>query len=191
MSIVIAIIGLGLLVLVHEFGHYIAARLCGMHVLRFSIGFGPALLKIQTQSGMLWQIALLPLGGFVQVEGMGDDEGDSPGSYKKRPLWQRAAMVAAGPMANLLFASAIYFVLFASFQASNIGGVPSLTSNVIASVEGAAEAAGIKAGDMIIAINGQKVARFLDIRKAVGANETLQIELVRAPEGEKITYKRT
>ncbi len=189
MSIVIAIIGLGLLVLVHEFGHYIAARLCGMHVLRFSIGFGPALLKIQTQSGMLWQIALLPLGGFVQVEGMGDDEGDSPGSYKKRPLWQRAVMVAAGPMANLLFASAVYFALFASFQASNLGGGPAVASNVIASVEGAAEAAGIKAGDVIIAINGQKVARFLDIRKAVGANETLQIELVRAPEGEKLTYQ--
>ena len=97
MSIAISIIGLGLLIVLHEGGHFIVARLCGMRVERFSIGFGPTLLGFK-RGGTLFQIAPIPLGGFVQITGLNPNEEfdkADPMVYPNRPRWMRRSMIQA------------------------------------------------------------------------------------------------
>lgn len=109
------IITLGILVTIHEWGHYIVARLCGVKVLRFSIGFGKPFLSKFNSSGTEFAIAPIPLGGYVKM--LDERETEVPEhekhlSFNAQPLWQRAAIVAAGPLINLLFAALIFVFLF-------------------------------------------------------------------------------
>src|SRR4051794_3511807 len=112
LSIVIAIMGLALLIVLHEGGHFLVARLCGMRVERFSIGFGPPLASFK-RGGTIFQIAPIPLGGFVQITGLNPNEEfdkSDPMVYPNRPRWMRLMTVLAGPGANYL--TAIVLVLF-------------------------------------------------------------------------------
>ena len=151
-----AISVLALLIVVHELGHFLAARLQGIHVNRFSIGFGPILWKYQ---GSVTEYALraLPLGGFV---GFPDDDPDSnipeddPDLLRNRPILDRVIVVSAGVVANLVFAYLIFVLQFGAFgiQVSQPGVlIPQLASET----SSAAAEAGIKAGDVILAANGQ------------------------------------
>ena len=114
LSIVVAIIGLALLIVLHEGGHFLVARLCGMRVERFSIGFGPPLVSFK-RGGTIFQIAPIPLGGFVQITGLNPNEEfdkSDPMVYPNRPRWMRLAIVLAGPAANYLTAIVLaFFVL--------------------------------------------------------------------------------
>src|SRR3982751_3737817 len=101
-SLLVAIVGLGLLIVLHEGGHYLAARLCGMRVERFSIGFGPTLIGFK-RGETTFQIAPIPLGGFVQITGLNPNEEcdrSDPLVYPNRPRWRRLATILAGPAAN-------------------------------------------------------------------------------------------
>src|ERR1700690_1224838 len=114
LSIAIAIIGLGLLVVLHEGGHYLAARLCGMRIERFSIGFGPTLIGFK-RGGTTFQIAPIPLGGFVQITGLNPHEEfdrNDPFVYPNRPRWMRMLTIVAGPLANFITAFLIMLVVF-------------------------------------------------------------------------------
>ena len=106
--------GLGLLIVLHEGGHFLVARLCGMRVERFSIGFGPPLASFK-RGGTIFQIAPIPLGGFVQITGLNPNEEfdkSDPMVYPNRPRWMRLATVLAGPAANYLTAIVlVFFVL--------------------------------------------------------------------------------
>src|SRR3954462_15391699 len=138
MSIVVAIVGLGLLIVLHEGGHYLAARLCGMRVERFSIGFGPTLLGFK-RGETTFQIAPIPLGGFVQITGLNpheDFDRNDPFVYPNRPRWMRLFPIIAGPLANYLTAFVIMLFVF------TILGVPlpSRTERVV-DVEGSSAAA--------------------------------------------------
>ncbi|NEP17793.1 MAG: RIP metalloprotease RseP [Leptolyngbya sp. SIO4C1] len=160
MSVLAAIAVLALLIVVHELGHFLAARLQGIHVNRFSIGFGPILWKYQ---GPQTEYALraIPLGGFV---GFPDDDPDSkfaendPDLLSNRPILDRAIVISAGVIANLLFAYLVFVTQFASV------GVPQsfvpqpgvLVPQVISDSSPAAEA-GIKSGDIILAVNGNSL----------------------------------
>ena len=93
---------LGTLIIIHEFGHFIVAKACGMKVLKFSIGFGPKILKKQGKETE-YSLRLLPLGGFVQLEGE-DEESDDPRSFTNKPAWQRMLVLLAGVTINILFA---------------------------------------------------------------------------------------
>ncbi|MGF1603498.1 MAG: RIP metalloprotease RseP [Thermosynechococcaceae cyanobacterium] len=147
---------IGLLVAVHELGHFLAARLQGIHVNRFSIGFGPALWRYQ---GPETEYALrsIPLGGYV---GFPDDDPDSdinpsdPNLLKNRPLLDRAIVISAGVIANLVFA---YFILVMQLGVMGVvdyqPGV--LISQVAAEVSSVAAEAGVQAGDVVVAINNQ------------------------------------
>jgi regulator of sigma E protease len=106
MTIAVTIVGISLLIVLHELGHYAVARLCGMRVLRFSVGFGPTLWSRQF-GDTIWQLALVPLGGFVHIHGMGADEpvGNDGQSYREKPLWARAFVIFAGPLSNWLTAA--------------------------------------------------------------------------------------
>src|SRR6185503_12474700 len=113
-SILIAIVGLGLLVVLHEGGHYLAARLCGMRVERFSIGFGPTLLGFK-RGETTFQIAPIPLGGFVQITGLNPHEEfdrNDPFVYPNRPHWMRLFTIVAGPLANFITAIVVMMFVF-------------------------------------------------------------------------------
>lgn len=199
MSLVITIIGLSLLVVVHELGHFLAARAVGMRVVKFSIGFGPAVVRYRGPE-TVYQLAAIPIGGYVQVEGLGGgSEGDelsaivdrkslsgNTRSYESRPLWQRTLFVAAGSTFNFVFAFAVFFGLFAASAGTTYGFKKDATLVVdqVKPGTGAAEA-GVLPGDVIERIDGEPVYRFGVLLQAVGESEgrPLRLTLARPPEG--------
>jgi regulator of sigma E protease len=151
-----AILGLGLLIVVHEAGHFVVARLCGMRVERFSIGFGPGILRWRSKAGTLFQVAPIPFGGFVEIKGMAiaeDVEPDDRAAYPNRPVWQRIATIFAGPGTNWLTAIVLGLALF------TCAGIPEATSYyAVDSVNKEFDASGkLLPGDRLLAINGTPI----------------------------------
>ena len=164
---------LGVLVFVHEFGHYIVARWCGVHVEVFSIGFGKSIAEWTDSIGTKWKLSWVPLGGYVKLHGQEQPHDVSDEvraswvdgkTFHDKKVLARAAVVAAGPIANFLLASVLFAGLFLAV------GRP-VTEPVIGKVipGGAAEKAGLLAEDRIEAIGGQSVATFEDIQRIVVA----------------------
>ncbi|MBV2146836.1 RIP metalloprotease RseP [Sphingobium sp. AS12] len=162
---------IGPLVFVHELGHYLVGRWCGVKAEAFSIGFGPELFAWVDKRGTRWRVAALPLGGYVRFKGdmnaasMTDPAwlelpaAERAQSFPSKPLWQRAAIVAAGPAINFLFA----ILILATF--AFVHG-ESRTPAVAGQVQpgSAAAAAGILPGDRIVSLGGREMATFDDIR---------------------------
>ncbi|HEY3846414.1 MAG TPA: RIP metalloprotease RseP [Acetobacteraceae bacterium] len=176
---------LGVLVFVHEFGHYLAARLCGVHVEVFSIGFGRAITSWVDRQGTRWKIAWLPLGGYVKMHGQERPEDVSPQvraawipgrTFHEKTVLQRAIVVSAGPVANFLLAMVLFGALFASM------GKP-VTMPVVGDVlaGSAADHAGLKANDRIDSIAGQPIRTFEDIQRIITAHpdDTLSLTITR------------
>jgi regulator of sigma E protease len=174
MSIVVAILGLALLIVLHEAGHLIAARLCGMRVERFSIGFGNALFSFK-RGDTIYQIAPIPLGGFVQVTGMNPHEEfdrSDPYVYPNRPRWMRFLVLVAGPGANYLTAMVIGFVVLLTY------GQYTGTTTVDEIVPGsAAQAAGLMPGDVVSAAGGKAVSKPADVTAIVRGSGGAPIDL--------------
>ncbi len=151
---------LGILVVIHEFGHYAVARACGVKVLRFSVGFGPVLAKRVDQNGTEWALSAVPLGGYVKM--VDEREGevaaeDLPRAFNRKPVGQRMAIVVAGPLANLLLAVLLYWALF-------IGGITVLKPMVAAPIAGSPAAqAGFRNGETVTAIDGEAVEDWQDL----------------------------
>ena len=168
------IILLSILVFVHEFGHFMIARMLGVEVSAFSIGFGKTLWSRKDKHGTVWKISAVPLGGYCQFLGDGDASSSSSeglesltDEQKKHAFafqnpFKKLAIVLAGPGFNYLFAILIYFALFASFGKFS---VPPIVSEVLEN--SAAEAAGLQAGDRITNINGHDITEFSDISQEV------------------------
>ncbi|MEB3214271.1 MAG: RIP metalloprotease RseP [Leptolyngbyaceae bacterium] len=160
MSVLAAISVLALLIVVHELGHFMAARLQGIHVNRFAIGFGPVIWGYQGKQTE-YSIRAIPLGGFV---GFPDDDPDSefhpddPDLLQNRPLLDRAIVISAGVIANLIFA---YFVFVAQFAGvgvpEGINAQPGVLVPDVVSQEAPAAKAGIRPGDVIVAIDGRDI----------------------------------
>ena len=149
------IVAIGLLVSFHEFGHFWVARRCGVKVLRFSIGFGKPLLAWTDQQGTEYVIALIPLGGYVRMvdEREGDVAArDLPQAFNRKPLWQRIAVVAAGPAANFLLAIALYWVMFMH----GVFGVAAVVGEV--QPGSIADRAGLQPGLEILSVDGVETA---------------------------------
>ncbi|MDQ3370554.1 MAG: site-2 protease family protein [Myxococcota bacterium] len=166
MSVVYFLLLVGVLVVIHELGHFVAAKLLDVKVLRFSIGYGRPLVRI-TLRETEYQIAAFPVGGYVRilgVEGPADETGhrsDVGRSFGSRPLWQRLIIVFAGPAANLVLPVIIYFVFFA--------GHTLLPAAVIGDVleGGAAARAGLEPGDRVLEIDGAALRYWEEIEDAV------------------------
>ena len=160
MSVLAAIAVLALLIVVHESGHFLAARLQGIHVNRFSIGFGPVLWKYQGAETE-YAIRAIPLGGFV---GFPDDDPESaippndPNLLRNRPILDRAIVISAGVIANLIFA---YFVFAAQFTAVGIPEKfdyqPGVFVPEVISQDSPAALAGVKSGDIVLAVDGKEL----------------------------------
>jgi regulator of sigma E protease len=168
------VIALGLLIVVHELGHYAVARWCGVKVLRFSVGFGRALFTRRLGADRTeWVVAAVPLGGYVKMvdEREGDvAPADLPRAFNRQSVWRRIAIVVAGPAANFLLAIALYWFLFMS-------GVQEAKPIVAAPETGSVAAqAGLRAGDSIRAIDGEPVTGWQDVRWRL-----LQLALERRP----------
>jgi regulator of sigma E protease len=173
---------LGILVSIHELGHYFAARWAGIKVEAFSIGFGPALKSWVDRRGTVWKICALPLGGYVKMYGMSPDaraEAEAAGevfnereAYSAKPVAKRAIVAAAGPVANFLLA----IVLFGALLATVGKQIPlPVVGEVVANT--AAANAGLQPGDEIRAVDGTPIATFLDLRRVVGASADHDLKL--------------
>ena len=156
------VLALGLLILVHELGHYLVARWCGVKVLRFSIGFGkPLLLRRAGRDGTEWALAAFPLGGYVRML----DEREGPvkaaernRAFNRQSVYRRFAIVAAGPIANFLLAIALYWGLF-------VAGSDELRPRVaLAESASVAASAGVRDGDLVLAVDDEPVRSWQDLR---------------------------
>ena len=192
------LIVLTVLVFVHELGHYLSARRNGVRVQIFSIGFGPELLGWTDRAGTRWKLSLIPIGGYVKMFGDADvasmpgemvedmTEEEKGVSFFHKRLMQRVEIVAAGPAANFLFAivvlSGFFMTVGQPFTPADIGEVVSGS---------AAERAGLRPKDTIVAIDGKPIERFEDIQQIVGldAGEALQLTVRR--DGQNLTLSAT
>src|SRR5271163_260425 len=176
---------LTIVVFFHELGHFLVARWAGVKVLTFSLGFGPELIGFNDRHGTRWKISAVPLGGYVKFFG-DDSEASTPssdtlanmteeeraGSFHHKKVGPRAAIVAAGPIANFILAIVIFTCLFTFF------GKPSTSARVDkVEASSAAAAAGFQVGDIVTSIDGSSIESFSDMQRIVG---------VRA--GEKLTF---
>lgn len=181
------VVVLSVLVFVHELGHYLVARWCGVRIETFSIGFGREIVGWTDKAGTRWKFSLIPLGGYVKMFGEMDfaEAEEQPVltpeekavSFHHKPLRKKAAVVAAGPAANFLFAIAALMALFL------VAGEPAPLAVVGSVQDGSAAAdADFRAGDEITAIDGQSVVWFEDVRKLVADNaeKPVHFEVLRA-----------
>jgi regulator of sigma E protease len=167
---------LTIVVFFHELGHFLVARWAGVKVLTFSLGFGPELVGFNDRHGTRWKISAIPLGGYVKFFG-DESEASTPssaalaamtaeerqGSFHHKKVGQRAAIVAAGPIANFILAIVIFTGLFTFF------GKPNASARVDTVQAGsAAAAAGFQPGDIVTAIDGQAIGSFSDMQRIVG-----------------------
>ncbi|MDX2205362.1 MAG: RIP metalloprotease RseP [Hyphomicrobiaceae bacterium] len=188
---------LTVVVFIHELGHFLVGRWCGVKVKAFSIGFGKEIFGFYDRHGTRWRLAWIPLGGYVKFA---DDENgasvpsrdaldrmtaeEREGAFHTKPLWAKAAIVAAGPIANFLLAIAIFAASFAIF------GMPVTAPRVDDVVaDGAAARAGFKAGDIILAIDGEAIDSFGDMQRIVSASADRQLSVDVNRDGKLINIK--
>ena len=191
---------LTVVVFVHEMGHYLVGRLCGIGVRAFSIGFGPELLGFNDSHGTRWKLCAIPLGGYVKFVGDMNATSSQPSSediemltdaerkvaFHTQPIWKRAATVVAGPLFNFLLTIAVFAVLFSAYGRY-------VAEPMVAEVtaESPAAKAGILPGDRFVAVDGNKVDTFADVQRLVSgrAGDTITFTMLRG--GKEINVTAT
>jgi regulator of sigma E protease len=190
---------LSLVVFFHELGHFLVGRWCGVKVDAFSMGFGPEIAHYTDRKGTRWRLAALPLGGYVRFHGdaNGASEPDFEAeaampaseravSFFAQKVWKRAAVVAAGPLANFVLALAIFTGLF-YFEGRPI--LKPRIDNVVAG--GRAAAAGFQKGDLVVSIDGQTIDSFLDMQRIVSSSGDMTLRFVVERDGKPVTIDAT
>ncbi|MEZ4293636.1 MAG: M50 family metallopeptidase [Polyangiaceae bacterium] len=212
---VIGALGLALLMIVHEGGHFLAARASGMRVIKFSIGFGPTIFKILPEDGYFWfttaagkirlrlgrhnpekhgptvfQVAAIPFLAYVQIAGMNPLEEIDPadkGSYANASIWARIFAIFAGPLANYVFAALVFFAVYAT-----AGRHVDRESTIIGVLEGRpAAAAGIKDGDRIVNVAGVEVSTWSKMAENISKHPGEKIDVVVERGSERVTIPVT
>ncbi len=175
---------ISIIVFIHEYGHYIVAKACKVKIESFSIGFGPEIIGFNDKSGTRWKFSAIPIGGYVKMLGdaseitsvkdskrvLTDDE--KLHAFHNKPLYKKALIVFAGPLANIIFTALIFVVLFyksGDYQTPPVIG--HVSNNSIAAKSG------LLPEDIITAINGQKVKYFEDIRRIIMLNPGIKLEM--------------
>ena len=188
---------ISLIVFIHEFGHYLIARLCGVKIETFSIGFGKEVFGFYDRAGTRWKFSALPLGGYVKM--YGDESAASTADVEKlaamdatekaqsfhfKALWQKALIVFGGPLFNFILTIGIFTYVIAS------NGMTS-TEPVVGKVmeDSAAMEAGLESGDRLLSVDGKEVSSFRDISMAIATNlgDSVQITFARADDKQTIT----
>ncbi len=177
MTFIYAILIFCLLIFVHEFGHFVTAKLCGIKVNEFSLGMGPAFFKKQ-KGETLYSLRVFPIGGFCAMEGEDEDSEDER-AFNNQPAWQRAIVLAAGSIMNLL--TAIVLMIIIAFYM----GQTTTTIDVVQEGSPAYEA-GIIQGDEILMINGDEIEQWADLQTIVGENENNPVTFTVKRDGSEI-----
>ncbi len=182
-TVIAFFIALGILIAFHEFGHYLAARMAGVKVLRFCLGFGrPIFMRRLGRDGTEWAVAAFPLGGYVKLLGHDPDEvvpaGEAHRSFNAQSVGKRIFIIIAGPLANFLLAITLYWGL-------NMAGVEEPPALLGVPVAGSlAEAASLTAGDTVVASDGERVASWNDLHwrllRAADGRRAVRLEVRRA-----------
>jgi len=192
------LIVIGVLVFVHEMGHYLVGRWCGVKAETFAIGFGKEIAGWTDKRGTRWKICLLPLGGYVQFAGDMDPSGTKSSdwlslpaeernqTFQSKSLWQRSAIVFAGPAINFIFAILIIMGFVMAYGTSATLPV----ANEI-SPNSTAAAIGMKPGDRVISVDGQKIELFEDLRQKIMLIPEQNVEIVYERDGQRIARQGT
>ncbi len=217
--IIIGILGLALLMVVHEAGHLLAARAFGMRVTTFSIGFGPTFFKIEPHQGYFWftslggkmrlrlrkhdpekhgptvyQVAMIPFLAYVQIAGMNpfdEHDPDDKGSYTNASLFGRITTITGGPLANYLFASVLFFVSFYYGGIVDHPPIEECGTKVTVSANNPAEKAGLETGDVIVEVAGTEVDKWQAMAKVVSQHPEKAINIVVDRKGERLSFTVT
>ncbi|CDX14813.1 putative enzyme [Mesorhizobium plurifarium] len=191
---------LTVVVFVHEMGHYLIGRWCGIGVKAFSIGFGPELFGFNDRHGTRWKLCAIPLGGYVKFVGDMNATSSQPSTeelesltdaerevaFHTQPIWKRAATVVAGPLFNFLLTIAVFAVLFSVY------GRPVLEPTVAEVTAGSpAQKAGIQPGDRFVKVDGSKVETFADVQRLVSGRAGDAITFTMLRDGKEIDVTAT
>lgn len=183
-SLIAFIIVIGILVFIHEFGHFIAARVLGVGVDVFSLGFGPKILK-KTVGRTQYCLSAIPLGGYVKM--VGEEPGaalepeDMHLSFTHKSLFRKSMIVAAGPFFNFFLAIFVYYILY---QFSGLYLSKPIVGKIMENSP--AESAGIKPGDIIKEVNSKKIESFEDISRIIGSGKGEKLKMILEREGERL-----
>ncbi|PLX39984.1 MAG: RIP metalloprotease RseP [Hyphomicrobiales bacterium] len=190
---------LTIVVFFHELGHFQVARWCNVDIDVFSIGFGPEIFGWNDRRGTRWKVSWIPLGGYVKFAG--DDSAASTPDHSQlealseeqrrsifyfKPLWQRAAVVAAGPIANFILAVVIFALIF-----SVVGRVDTSARVDSVSPDSAAAEAGFQPGDLVLEIDGGAISNFADMQRIVSASADKRLEVLVDRGGARVTLQVT
>ena len=184
---VLSILLFGIMIIVHEFGHFGAARLTGIGVVEFAVGIGPKLWSKISRSGVRYSLRALPFGGYCRFVSEEDDgSSDRPDAYHKQAVWKRAFVSVGGPLMNLIVAFIVVFILLST---NTFFQVEPVVDNVVPSLP--AEAAGFLPGDRIIGVNGEEMESTGDISMAISEILDREIAFDIERDGQRMTLHAT
>ncbi len=183
--ILIAVIIFGVLIFIHELGHYLTARMFGVTIYEFAIGMGPQLVKwTSKKTGIKYSLRALPIGGFVSMVGE-DEEADIPGSLNRKPVWQRLIISSAGSVMNLLLGVILMFTMVLTSGA--LGGTT--IAHMQESGNSPTELSGLKTGDTILKVGDTRIHTAVELIYEVMRNGTEPLDVIVKREGKNVTLQ--
>lgn len=183
MYIIVAILLFGILISAHEWGHFIAARLCGVTVLEFAIGMGPVLWRKTGKKGTEFTLRALPIGGFCAMEGE-EEESDDPHSLGRQGFWKKVFVFAAGAIMNFLVGVLIIFLLFINVEAFRTAEITGFAPEFALQGED-----GLMAGDVLYSIDGERIYIYSDVGMFLSRGNGENFDLVVLRDGKKVTLE--
>lgn len=183
MFIVVAIIVFGVIIIVHELGHFLVAKACGVHVNEFAIGMGPTLLKWQPKnSETKYALRLLPIGGFVSMEGE-DSQSEDDRAFFRKPVWQRLLVIVAGALMNIVLGFLVIVIMTVMSEAIVSTTVRQFNENA------PSQKSGLQADDKLLKINGMSIFVDTDISYQFSSDEDGVFDMLVLRDGKKVELK--
>ncbi len=188
LTIIIALLVFGVIIAIHEFGHFIVAKLCGIRVNQFAIGMGPVILKKKGKETE-YSLRLFPVGGFCAMEGE-DNESEDPRAFHRKSIPRRIAVVVAGAVMNIILGTILIFIttlLYGDVVSTTVAGFPQKENESVSA--SSSEQSGLQVGDTFLSINGNRIFTDMDISYALQTASTTTMDVVVRRGGERVTLE--